>query len=384
MIELARSADKPRRRNRRRTVWVWALLAFGLAACTEPSSDDKKAAGKRSANPHLVETQTVATTPISTAHERTGTLRLRRTVRIHSQEEGRISALPWFEGDRVEAGAVLVQIEDDLIRAELAKAQANRRQAKIDLDRVRRLSKKRATSEDELARAETALDIAQAEEQLLRTRLGYMRIEAPFAGVVTERAAEPGDVVAKHTPLLTLADPDSLVAEIQVSELLLPRLASGDPVQLRIDAIGPGTHPGRILRIHPELDRLSRQGTIEVALEPIPPTARAGQFVRATLRSARVERLLVPFAAVRRDRQGEFIYRLNGDKVEPVPVHTGIRIKDQIEILDGLKAGNEIVARGFLGLTPGKTVQRLAPSTGSAESTSEATPVFANAPDATH
>jgi RND family efflux transporter MFP subunit len=245
------------------------------------------------------------------------------------------------------------------------------------------LSKKRATSEDELARAETALDVAQAEEQLLRTRLGYMLIEAPFAGVVTERVAEPGDVVAKHDHLLTLADPASLVAEIQVSELLLPRLAVGDPVQLRIDAIGPGEHAGRILRIHPELDRFTRQGTIEVALEPIPAAARAGQFVRTTLHSAQVERLLVPFAAVRRDRQGEFVYLLRDGKAEPQRVHTGVRIKDQIEILDGLEAGNEVIARGFLGLTPGKKVQALehgATSPGSMPGPG-ATAALANAPD---
>ncbi len=352
----ARSDVRPARRWR--TALVSLVLAFGLSACLEPdTAKPTKKTPRKSTDAHLVEILTVESALVSTAHERTGTLRLRRTVRIHSQEEGRISQLPWFEGDRVAAGERLVQLEDELIRAELAKARANTRQAGIDVERIRRLSKKRATSEDELARAETGLDIAEAEEQLLRARLGYMRIEAPFAGLVTERLAEPGDVVAKHDHLLTLADPDSLVAEIQVSELLLPRLAPGDSVQLRIDAIGPGEHAGQILRIHPELDRRTRQGTIEVALEPIPPAARAGQFVRATLRSARVERLLVPFAAVRRDRQGEFVYLSRDNKAEPQRVRTGVRIKDQIEILEGLQPGVEIIARGFLGLTPGMTVQ---------------------------
>ncbi len=80
-----------------------------------------------------------------------------------------------------------------------------------------------------------------------------------------------------------------------------------------------------------------------------------------TLTSAQVERILLPFAAVRRDRGGEFVYLLNGKGVvKRTPVQSGIRIADKIEVLKGINAGDRIIKRGFLGLREGKKVKMAA------------------------
>jgi RND family efflux transporter MFP subunit len=313
---------------------------------------------KRPAAAHLVTAYTAELGRASAHHERPGSLRFRRLVRIYSQEEGRITELGVFEGDRVAEGDLLVQLDDDLLRAELDKARATKEQKELDLERQEGLRRKRAVSEDELAQARTALTVAQAEERLLETRLAFTRIRARFAGVITERLVEPGDFVAKNSHLLTLADPASLVAEVYASELVLPHVAVGDPVALRIDALGAARFEGRVLRIHPSLSETSRQAIVEVAMDPIPDGARAGQFVRATLSTPALERLLVPFRAVRRDRDGEFVWLLDGEAgVERRPVDTGLRIADRIEILDGLEPGERVITRGFLGLAEDKSVQ---------------------------
>lgn len=291
-------------------------------------------------------------------HERPGSLRFRRLVRLFSQEEGRVTQLALFEGDQVEAGQLLVELDDELLQAEADKAIATREQKALDFQRLLGLRNRQAVSEDELAQARTALAIAQADERLLQARLELTRIRAPFAGVVTERRIEPGDFVARNTHLLTLADPDSLVAEVLVSELILPHLALGDPVSLRIDALGSVSFAGEILRIHPALDQATRQAVVEVALKPIPEGARAGQFVRARLKSAAVERILVPFRALLQDRDGELLWLVGQDgKAERRAVRSGLRIADQIEILEGLTPGERVITRGFLGLTEGKTVR---------------------------
>jgi RND family efflux transporter MFP subunit len=291
-------------------------------------------------------------------HERPGSLRFRRLVRLFSQEEGRVTQLALFEGDQVEAGQLLVELDDELLRAEADKAIATREQKALDFQRLLGLRNRQAVSEDELAQARTALAIAQADERLLQARLELTRIRAPFAGVVTERRIEPGDFVARNTHLLTLADPDSLVAEVLVSELILPHLALGDPVSLRIDALGSVSFAGEILRIHPALDQATRQAVVEVALKPIPEGARAGQFVRARLKSAAVERILVPFRALLQDRDGELLWLVGQDgKAERRAVRSGLRIANQIEILEGLTPGERVITRGFLGLTESKTVR---------------------------
>ena len=334
-----------------------------LAACSEQPAN--QAAPKRpNASAHLVTAVTLAPTALTLNHERPGSLRYRRLARLHNQEEGRITALPVFEGDRVAKGRLLVQLEDDLLRAELDKVRATLQQERLDLERLQGLKRKRAVSEDELAQAATALVVAQAEERLLQTRLAYTRIQAPFDGVVTERRAEPGDAVSRNTHLLTLADPASLIAEVYASELVLPQLGVDDPVSVRIDALGRQAHAGRILRIHPALDPVTRQGVVEVVLDPSPPGARSGQFVRAQLRSAASERLLVPFSALRRDRDGEFVYLVGRDgKTERVGVRSGLRIAQQVEIRDGLEPGQRVITRGFLGLSAGQPVE-VVPDTG--------------------
>ena len=340
---------------------ILTLVLF-LTGCG-PDNNSGHAPKQRPSRDHLVTVFTAERAPVAARRKHPGSLRFRRLVRIHSQEEGRIIEIKVFEGDLIAQGNFLVRLEDDLLRAQLDKARATKQQKQLDLQRQEGLRSRRAVSEDELAQARTALAVAQAEERLLETRLAFTRIRAPFTGVITERHVEPGDFVTKNSHLLTLADPASLIAEVYASELVLPRLALGDLVELHIDALGPDCFEGQILRIHPALGRTSRQAIVEVAMDPIPAGARAGQFVRATLGIAAIYRLLVPFRAVRRDRDEEFLWLLgDGNKVERRPVRTGLRITDQIEIPEGLEPGEQVVTRGFLGLAAGKRVHVVAGS----------------------
>jgi RND family efflux transporter MFP subunit len=334
------------------------LLLSGLLGGCDRKAAESGAPGKHAKSAHLVEVQAVVREPISSAYQRTASLKARRIARIYNQEEGRIVQLPWFEGDRIEQGALLLQLDGALLQAELDKARATARQARLDLKRMTDLIRRNAVSKDEVERARTALDVTAAEQRMLEIRLGYTRIEAPFAGVLSARLVEPGDVIGEHTHVLTLIDPASLVIEVQVSELLLPHLKVGDPVEIRIDALGSERFSGSILRIHPALDRNTRQGVVEAALEPVPAGARSGQFARVTLETAAIPRLLIPFAALQRDREGEYVYVVDADsKAQRTPVRSGLRAADRVEILEGLEPGQQVVTRGRLGLGAGKKVK---------------------------
>ena len=209
-----------------------------------------------------------------------------------------------------------------------------------------------------MLRARTAVDVAAADETLLQIRLGYTTVTAPFDSIVTERLAEPGDVLERHDHVLTIADPSSLVADLQVSELLLPHLTVGHPAEVRIDALGDRLFDGRVLRIHPELDPVTRQGRVEVAMRPVPEGARAGQFARVTFQVRALDRRIIPFSALRRDTQGEYVFRLrDDDTVERVRVRGGRRLAERVEVLDGLTEGDRVVTKGFLGLAAGTRVK---------------------------
>lgn len=340
----------------RHFAWLLLILSIALSsACNDkPATAAKKS---RKPPPHLVEVISAQPRELQVSYQRTGTLKYRRLAHIYNQIEGQIINFPWFEGDQVEKGDVLVKLDDRLLKAEQAKTRANVRQAQQDQERIGKLKHKKVASEDELMRARTALDIAKAEQQILATRIGYSEISAPFNGVITQRLAEPGDVKPRHSHLLTVADPASMIIEVSASELLLPQLGAGDPVSIRIDALDDTRYQGRILRIHPQLDSNSRQGLVEIQFEQAPGNIQAGQFARATFNTRKAEKLMIPFTALHRDRQGEYVYLLIDGQARHNPVRSGMRIKQEVEILDGLTQGQDIITRGFLGLSDNKQVK---------------------------
>lgn len=330
------------------------LLLLGACSQETATQADKPKAPKA----HLVEVTEVLRENLSYSRVRIGTLRARREVQIFNQEEGAITELPFYEGDQVRRGDLLVRLDDKLLRAQLERAVATRRKAEQDVKRLNKLVKKRLVSDEELASAETALEVARADERVLDTRLGYLTIDAPFGGVVTARRTEPGNVVARHTHLLTVSDPASLVTELTVSELLLPFLAHDDAVQARIDALGDEVFGGRITRIHPGVDPITRRGVVEVEIKPVPQGARPGQLCRVTLSTRAAKRLVIPFSALRRDERGEFVYVVDGQgKAQHVPVRSGMHLAERVEVAEGLHEGQKLITKGFLGLTPGMAVQ---------------------------
>ncbi len=264
---------------------------------------------------------------------------------------------------------MLVRYDDRILRAELDKAAATLRQARLDLDRARQLTEKGFIGDDALSRAATAAEVADAEARLLRTRLQHQTLTAPFAGVVSHRLAEPGTVTPRHTHLLTLIDPSTLVTDVSVSELVLPYLRVGDAAGVRIDALGGTVHGGSIVRIHPVVDPVTRTGRVEVALNPVPDGARPGQFCRVELATGNAQHVLAPLSALRRDDKGEFVFVYddegNGEgAVRRAGVTTGLRLADRVEIRAGLAAGQMIVTKGFIGLEPGTRVRPVRPAGG--------------------
>jgi RND family efflux transporter MFP subunit len=339
-------------------VAITLVALFILSACDQSSSSaptKKRTSGKRA---HLVELATVTRTTLSQARTYTGSLRARRVVRVHALEEGRIIRLPYFEGDAVKRGDQILQLDQKLLNTELAKATAMRKEAQANLQRLQRLGKQRLISKDELLRARTIVDVTKAEEILLQTRISYTHVAAPFAGIITERLAEPGDILKRHDHVLTLADPSSMIADLMVSEMLMPHLQTGQAAQVRIDALGDQIFPGTVQRIHPNLDPATRQGRVEVKLTSPPAGVRSGQFARVEFQIRALNRSVIPFSAVRRDAEGEYVFRLDDNKkAQRVRIRAGQRLADRVEILEGLNDGDRIVTKGFLGLESGKSVK---------------------------
>jgi len=341
-----------------RLLFSQLLLGLLLTGCGDNAANKPE----RAASAHLIEASEVRLQDLSATRTLTGTLQAIREVNISNQVAGLLTELPVYPGDQVETGQTLARLDDRLLKAEVDKATATLKQASVDLRRLQDLAPRKLASDSDIAQAQTVKNIAASELKLKQTELDYTHITAPFSGVVSQRLVEPGDVLPMHTQLLSLLDTTRLKAEINLSELLLPLIDEGNAVEIKIDALGEQTFNGEITRIFPAIDKNTRRGIIEIMLDPVPTGARAGQLCRVTIRTRSRERLMIPYDAVRFDKQGSFVYLIEDNRVKHSEVTTGIQLGDQIEILDGLSAQQRIVSKGFFGLKDGMTIREVTPT----------------------
>lgn len=333
--------------------WTLIILLPLLAACDSPEKESRSGP-----KPVYVEVAEVVRAPIQTRRIITGTLEAASMVKIFNEEPGRLIDLPFYEGDPVHQGDVLARIDDSLLLSERDKASAALKQARQDLQRLQSLVKRQLASQEELSRAMTAVEQTASEVEVLQNRINRSQIRAPFDGIITQRLREPGDVVPVYSHILSLIDPTYLKADIPVSALLLSDIAPQQTVNMRIDALGEKLFSAEVSRIHPTVDPSTRQGIVEIKLQPVPDGARPGQLCRVVIESRTSPRLSIPFPALRHDNSGEFVYKVTADnqQVRKVRVKSGIQLADRVEIIEGLELGEQIVTRGFIGLRDGAKV----------------------------
>ncbi|MDH5483934.1 MAG: efflux RND transporter periplasmic adaptor subunit [Gammaproteobacteria bacterium] len=344
----------PNKARTKITHLTFTSLLAGLLLVTACSDDASNQA--RKPRPHLVDVTQAQVMEISIQKTLPATLEPLRTVQIFNQEIGLLASMPFYEGDTVSKDSVLATLDDALLGADLNKAQATLKQAQLNLKRLISLVPRKLASEDEIAKAKTAVEIARAELSQQQTRFNHATIRAPFAGIISQRLVEPGDVIPVHKHMLSLIDTSSLKARMHVSELLLPLINLNDPVKVKIDALGDQQFDAQVIRIHPTIDAISRRGIIEVELTPVPDGALPGQLCRINFSTEKHNRLMIPFAAVRHENQGSYVFVVMDNKVKRVDVTTGLQNGESIEVLDTIKAGDTLVINGFFGLEDNKAV----------------------------
>lgn len=282
-------------------------------------------------------------------------------VEVGSTLTGRVERVAVREGDTVQRGQLLVLLETDELRAAQAQALAGERQAQATvqaaqatLARTEQLVQQNYTSTAQLDEARRALDVAQAQlgaaraaVQLAQARLAQARIVAPAPARVLARSVEPGQIVQPGKPLLTLAlqGPTELVAP--VDERFLDQLQVGQPAAVVADAYPAQRLAARVLRIAPLVD--AQRGAVEVrlALQQEPPAfLREDMTLSVEVETARREQALaLPLAllhAVQGDRARVWV-AADGVAQERT-VRLGLRTLQAAEVLEGLRAGEQVLA----------------------------------------
>lgn len=317
--------------------------------------------------------------------EAAGTIRAAQTSQLASQAMGNIVEVRVHEGDRVQRGQVLAVIDDAQPRAAVDRATAAVSAAEQDvtvstsdftlaestLRRYQNLYDKKSVSPQEFdevkARYQAALarrDMthaaqAQAKAALAqaRTSLSYTRVLAPFDGVVTEKKADPGTLASPGFQIFTVEGLGRYRLEVTVNESDLRYVRMGEQVPIIVDALETADLKGRVAQIVPAADPGSRSFLVKIEL-PADKQLRSGVFGRAQFSRGNRQSVLIPQTAVVERGQLQGVYVLDQNKVAGLRYVTlGRTAGTQVEVLAGLQAGEQLVAKpGELDLN-GKRVE---------------------------
>ena len=315
--------------------------------------------GGAQAAPIVVETHTVQTRALADDVSAVGSLVSNESVVLRPEVSGRIEAIRFRDGETVRRGAVLVELDAAVERAELQQARANLTLAESNFRRTQDLFGRKFVSQSSLDDARAKLEVARAGLALAQARLARMQIRAPFDGVVGIRSVSPGDFVKDGDALINLEDIATLKLDFRLPELYLDRVRPGQALELSSDVLPGEVHSATVEAIDPLVDAQGRAVRLRASLVNPEMRLRPGVFARVRLILAeRAEVPVVPEAAlVPAPGNTQFVYRVEDGKVQRVSVTTGQRRDAMVEVVDGLAPGAVVVTAGQLKLRDGAAVK---------------------------
>ena len=307
-----------------------------------------------------VETVKVAAVELALDATAVGSLRSNESVVLRPETAGRISSINFKDGVAVARGALLVGLDAAMQSAEFEQARANLGLAQSNQKRNQELFEKKFISQQSLDNTGAALKVQEAAVSLAQAKLDKTRIKAPFAGVVGIRNVSVGDYVKEGQELINLEDISTLKIDFRLPESYLGQLKPGQSIEVSTDAL-PGQRFEAVLdAINPLVDTNGRAISIRAHLSNEAATLRPGMFVRVRLIfEKRSNVLLIPEQALIPDAKAPYVFRVTDGKAMRTVVKPGLRRAAQVEIVEGLNAGDEIVTAGQLKLRDGAPVRAL-------------------------
>jgi membrane fusion protein (multidrug efflux system) len=298
--------------------------------------------------------------------EALGTARANESVEIRPLVSQRIVAIRFEDGERIEAGRVLVELQNAEARADVAIAKAALSESESQLRRAQQLFKTKAVSESELDQRITRRDADRAVLDAAKSRLADTTVRAPFAGLAGLRNVSLGSYVTPETVITTLDDTETIKLDFSVPATLLSHIEPGVAVIARSAAWPDAVFEGQITSMDSRVDPVSRTLTVRALLDNEDGRLRPGMFLTVSLLRDDIVALVIPEAAIVPDRSNQFVLVVGGDSmIERRQVRTGRRRPGFVEVTHGLEPGEVVVVEGTQKALPGEAVriiERLPPA----------------------
>lgn len=349
-----------------------ATLPLAMGACKKTDAG---------ATPARVETMLVGPENVTVVRSEvirsgppiSGSLQPEKQATIRAEMSGSVVQTYAEAGQRVSHGQALAQIDATVLRdqalsarAAVTTAQSSYDIARRELSRMETLEKAGAIAERDLERARNGLLAAQSQLSIARAQLANVNkqvdkasVQAPFAGVVSMRQVNAGDVVSPGSALFTVVDPGSMQLEASVPAEALSQVRVGMPIDFKVTGYAARTFTGRISRVNPTADPATRQVKIVASIPNSGNTLVGGLFAEGRVSSETRTAPTVPLGAVDERGLRPTVMRLRNGRVEKVEVGLGIRdaAAETVEITAGLAAGDTLLLGTARGISPGTPVR---------------------------
>ncbi|MCZ4324260.1 efflux RND transporter periplasmic adaptor subunit [Pseudomonas anguilliseptica] len=287
-----------------------------------------------------------------------GSLRPDESVMIRPEIAGRVAQLHFREGQRVEAGALLVSLDDAIARAELAQAQANLNLAEKNFQRAQMLFKRGASNAQALDEASAQQQASRASLALSQARLDKTRILAPYNGVLGLRAVSPGDYLSEGQDIVNLEVLDPLKVDFRIPQKAVSQIRLKQLIEVSLDAYPGERFNGEIFAINPRLDEAGRSQAIRAYISNSDGRLSPGQFVRVSVILAeRPNALVIPEEAIMPVGDKLLVNLVVAGKVEVRELKLGKRLTGKVEVLEGLQGDETLISAGWQKVRAGAPVR---------------------------
>lgn len=335
---------------------VVVILSIGFVLRLQEETASSQGGGSGPSAVPVVVTEVVAAT-FADNLQAVGSTRANESIELTANVSDRIDRILFQEGEQVEAGQLLVEMNAAEVRADLAEAEALLQDHRRQLQRLEQLLATNSAARSQRDEQQARTEAAAARVDALQARVAEREIRAPFAGRLGLREVSQGARIASGTMITTLDDVQPIKLDFTVPESFLASLQVGALVRARTAAWPDETFNGEVVQISPRVDPVSRAVTIRAQIPNDDQRLRPGMLMLVDLVRAEREGLMVPESALNPRGDRQFIYRLRDGVAEEVQVTIGARRPGMAEVLTGLQVGDQIVIEGAMRLRPGREVR---------------------------
>ncbi len=339
------------------TLPILFTLCLALAT-TLVAAADKPAPAKPQGLP--VETVQAKVAPLKNELTATGTLYSNEKVVITAEIPGKVTEILFHEGQKATAGQILLKLDQSILSAERDRAQANFNLSEANIKRAELLLQEQAISERERDEAFAKWRLDEATLRLAEAQLAKTVIRAPFPGLLGLHRISIGEYLQPGEAIVTLDNLDPIKVDFRVPEVFAYQLKVGQKIQMNVDAVPGRSFAGQVYAIDPQIDINGRSVLLRAKAEQREGPLRPGMFARVTLvLEERPQALMIPEEALIPKGDQQTVFKVVEGKVVAAVVTTGLRTRGQVEIVQGLAAGDTVITAGQIKVRPGMPVTAL-------------------------